>query len=304
VPVGELEEPAHTALLKVRALRTQMEEAKEGCEQSADRLAKWSETLKTDREALHDAVEELGKATEAKAQQLADNLTEADAALAEIAAECAGAGSQGRQLLDAEAEADVQLTHHLDEMGPRITALADAAETASREALERAGTIADALEEATQGLEEMLTSFASVLEEMTTEVENTGIAIRSLLEGRAPTILAEKEKEFEQKTGEIRALIDGVFPDMKNHADTVVTYSVDKLETMIDEVVDVLELEERTLEADLKELSGVATEKETALDSAGDGLTERMRNNVTGAETLEQALQDTRGRWVLFGFSV
>jgi hypothetical protein len=128
--------------------------------------------------------------------------------------------------------------------------------------------------------------------------------VRSLLEDLAPSLLAEKEKDFEEKTGEVRAFIDEELPHLQEHASAVADYSVDKMEDLLDHALDAIEPEERELENDLQELATLAGEKHTDIDQAGDALEKQMATNVGEAKTLAQALEDVRGRWALFGFNV
>jgi len=71
--------------VNVRLLRERLEEAQHDCEESSSQVSTLSERLESDRNALRQAVVELGETVEASTKQLSDDMVEAETALAEVA---------------------------------------------------------------------------------------------------------------------------------------------------------------------------------------------------------------------------
>ena len=303
--MSDLEEAVHVALQEVRSLRQRVGEASGGCHEASGYVAKLSERLAADAEALHLAVAELDKTVQAGEQHLSDEMVAAEPALTDIVNASHEAGNQGLQTLQAESTALDELAHHIQGIGPQVAALAETAEAASRAALARAEVVADALNQAMDDAEQLLSiEFASVIADMGRELDTTTTAILSLLNDLCPSILQEQEKDFQVKTDQARQAMDDLFPAMSGHADEVSAYCVEKVTTLADEDLDEIESQVRALDGELENATRLAAEKNAEIARAGQALAERQLANGEAATQVDGALQDVRGRWVLFGFSI
>jgi DNA repair exonuclease SbcCD ATPase subunit len=295
----------HAALLKVRVLRERLDDAEKHCEASTAQVSRLTEVVEQDRKALHDAMEELDTAAEEAAKLVTDDVTAAEAGVGDIAKAAHEAGIEGLQALDVESSALEAFGHHVQEIGPRVAALADAAEAASKAALARAAAIADELSQLVQTAEELLkTNLAAAVAEMLQHIETTEAEVAHVLREQCPQILLESEDHFGARMSEVQDLVDRVFPDLEKHADEVATYTVEKLEQLVDHTMDEVEANARTVEEAVNDLGGLATEKDGDIVRAGEATVKALHDDVQDAKAVEDAFADVRARWMTFGFAL
>ena len=206
---------------------------------------------------------------------------------------------------ESESSALDDLAQHVQDIGPRIAALAEAAEAASRAALQRAAAIADELNQLVDDAEQLLTTdLGAALAEMMQEVETAAAEIRDVLDHRCPELLLQGETDFGAKMSEAEDLAKRVLAGMEYHADEVAGHAVEKLGQIVDQEMGAIEAESRTLEGELENLTALATEKTAELERAGESMTNEMRDNGADAKAAEQALEEIRARWITFGFAL
>jgi hypothetical protein len=300
----DLTRAAHAAVVGMRLFRERVGDAREGCEEAAERIIALNDTLESDRKSLHEAAQELAQDVEEAGKRLSDDVAAAEVALGEVAQLCSDTGAEAHQVLDTEAAALAGIANPLRELAPQITSLAESAAAASRAAVERADAIARELATLVDEVERFLTEdVAPALENMAHEIEDMVEPVQKVLDIYAPAKLQAAEDAFKDRINEADKVVSGTFAQLEEHADQVAEYVVSQMETLVAKEMDALEDETRTLEGDLENLTGLAAEKRAALEQSGQSMASTMASNGEAAQEVEQALLQIRGRWVTFGFA-
>jgi hypothetical protein len=206
--------------------------------------------------------------------------------------------------MDAETETVESLANLLTELGPKVQEVAEAAEAASRAALEEAAAIGKALEQTVDKVEQLVSvDFAFLVAELRQHVEAAVGSVISFMSETCDQMLDKKEAEWREKLAAVRELMETSIEKVEVHTKEVGTHTEEKWTKLLGDELAEIEGEANTLIGELGSFTKAVEQKEAQVKVAASMVEERQQQNADAVANVERELNNVRGRWGTFGIT-
>jgi len=302
--VADLETAAHEAVAQVQPLLQALDQTQKECQEAIRSIQVLHERLGADRHALQQVVAGLGQDAEQTEQMLAEQTTDATANLGRLTEAAGAAAEEWRELTGKEDAALAGGSALLPELGARVKELAEAAEAASRAALEWSDSVSHQLEEAVEAVEQVVgVGLATMIADWKRQLETSVTQLVDYFEKDCEGLLDGREADWKGKLAQLHELMDHAFEGIAAHQHEVSSYAVEKWETLAQAQLASTQKEAQTVDEALASLQKTVANYDGALQLASDTISEQQDLAAQGAARLEQALFETRGRWGTAGIT-
>lgn len=299
--MAELEAAADTALLKVKGLSEQVQEAEEALATLDSELARILAELEADGSALREDARRLTAQAAAAHERLTQEGQEAAAALedfeeqaASAQAECAREAQETRgQVGELEAAA---------ESGQgRVREGAERVGAALRELARRTGEIEAALEAALAEAAGLADEMKGELEGLHQAVQTEAEAVHSFLSDDCAQEVERIVAEYDRSMAALEDFLDQQFAQMRQHAEETVSFSLAECAREVEEA-----LPEDAAEAcvlAINDVGAAAAENGEELDRARACLVEDLEATIARAEAAYAGLVAMEDLMAEYGFA-
>jgi len=302
---AELVEAAGQARVKASEAHESLVDAAKACHDRAQTLTALQTQLAADREALADAMEELGHATGEAAQKLENAVNAAAVAVGGIDDAADVVSLYGANVLDA-------VTHDLDEAASTLTRLTtdisgavEHMKTLQHTAFTRVGT--DAVwqleSEASSAGSNLVFWRSTRLERLTPALAELMDDALGLLETTLPTELEKAVAAWGSRDEHTLGQVAEAFTSLMKHADEITHHCASDIGTRLDAERDTLTGEATRIAGDLHSLTTSLGERRAALEAALQAVAESFSAQQTELREITSQLEQVRFRWSSFGFA-
>lgn len=297
----DLETAAHSLLLQVRQLRAAFGEVTTASERCVTRLTAARQqvedtaaSLREDHDAFLAALEDAGK-------DLVQDAAPVEPALVETGAACGDAFVNGTRLLETEQQAQEALALELLADQRQVIVQADAAEAASRSAVDRAAEVAQQIIQDGSDLRQAYAGLEGEMEQRLAQTAKWDDALDAQVVTALET-LETSAASWPPRVAEVVEMSEEAFEALREHLAQVANYSVEKASQLVEAQMDLLQAGAATLGEELTALADVVDQQTGALEESLRTLVEKHDATAQLSAGVEDLADVTRRRWAELGF--
>jgi uncharacterized phage infection (PIP) family protein YhgE len=299
---GEMETAAREAVTNLQPFLQHLGEMEKDCHAAAEQVEALRRLLDEDEKALEEAVTALAHEADQMEQELTTDAHTAIGSVSRLVLAFQQAHTEAPGDVDAETAMLANAAALLNGLAERVQEVAGAVESGSQAALDEAAAVVQALEQAVDQVEQLVSvAFVSLVADLERGLETFTSQLVKFLTEDCEHYLDEHTSELTQKVEAAHGYVEMGLALVEKHAGDVMEYAEGEWTRRVDDALATSEADVVSLVNELSDLTQAAAEEDRQVKAAAEHLEERLHQAAQEAGTVEQELNETRGRWATFG---